>query len=208
MGPRKIHSRLTEIIHNTQGVLLDFDGPICSVFAGVSAPSVAARLRNFALDQGVSLPLDLIEENDPLHVLRRIHDLAPHLTEQVESTLRAAEIEAAASASPTPHAQQALIACRQTTRRVAIVTNNSADAVQLYLTMHHLAENVEKVIGRARCYVLCIHRAGLPRGGLFADHVPIVRPCDLLPTLRLIPKALDYGQITQVAARIRASFLV
>jgi beta-phosphoglucomutase-like phosphatase (HAD superfamily) len=149
MGPRKIHSRLTEIIHNTQGVLLDFDGPICSVFASVSAPSVAARLRTFALGQGMSLPLDVIEENDPLHVLRRINDLAPHLTEQVESALRAAEIEAAASASPTSHAREVLIACRQTTRRVAIVTNNSADAVRLYLTMHDLAGYVERIIGRA-----------------------------------------------------------
>jgi HAD superfamily hydrolase (TIGR01509 family) len=149
MDARKIHSQLTEIIHNTQGVLLDFDGPVCSVFAGVSASSVAARLRTFALDQGVSLPLDVIEEDDPLHVLRRVNDLAPHLTGRIESTLRAAEIEAAASASPTPHARQALIACRQSTRRVAIVTNNSEDAVRRYLTTHDLAENVEKIIGRA-----------------------------------------------------------
>ncbi|MGH8932025.1 MAG: nuclease-related domain-containing protein [Egibacteraceae bacterium] len=56
--------------------------------------------------------------------------------------------------------------------------------------------------------ILCIHRAGLARGGLFADHVPIVGQRDLVPTVCRIPRVLDHAQIAQVAARVRAGFVV
>lgn len=35
---------LQDVLRPVKHVLLDFDGPVCSVFAGLPAPEVAARL--------------------------------------------------------------------------------------------------------------------------------------------------------------------
>jgi len=37
-------------------LLIDFDGPVCSLFAGTPAASIAARLRTVITREGVALP--------------------------------------------------------------------------------------------------------------------------------------------------------
>ncbi|MBD0324414.1 MAG: hypothetical protein ICV72_13665 [Aldersonia sp.] len=43
-------------------VLLDFDGPICSVFAGHPAPAVAERIRDYLRREG--WPVNKLPESD------------------------------------------------------------------------------------------------------------------------------------------------
>jgi len=130
-------------------VLLDFDGPICSIFAGRSAQSIAAELRGLLLAEGLSLPAQVAGEENPLEVLRFASSLGPALTARVDSALRAAELVAARSARPTPSAREAILACRQTGRIVAVVSNNSAAAIESYLATHNLATDIDLVVGRA-----------------------------------------------------------
>ena len=61
---------LHRVIERTRDLLLDFDGPICSVFAGLPAPSVAARLRELLGSNGKPLPEAMAREDDPIEVLR------------------------------------------------------------------------------------------------------------------------------------------
>ena len=47
---------LRQIISGTRHLLLDFDGPVCSIFAGTPAPDVARRLREALQVMGYRLP--------------------------------------------------------------------------------------------------------------------------------------------------------
>jgi hypothetical protein len=61
---------LRQIIGGTRHLLLDFDGPICSVYAGTPAPGVAKQLGNALTVAGFTLPADIEDEDDPLEVFR------------------------------------------------------------------------------------------------------------------------------------------
>jgi HAD superfamily hydrolase (TIGR01509 family) len=51
-------------------------------------------------------------------------------------------------ARPTPDAREVILACHQTGRRVAVISNNSQAAVETYLRAHYLAEHVDVIVGR------------------------------------------------------------
>jgi HAD superfamily hydrolase (TIGR01509 family) len=139
---------LRSIIGRTRHLLLDFDGPICAIFAGLPAPAVAARLRELLGANGTPVPESVAGEDDPIEVLRFTSGLDLDTAARVEATLRDAERAATATATPTPHAREVILACHQTNRRVAVISNNSQAAVETYLQAQHLAEHVDMVVGR------------------------------------------------------------
>ncbi|MET7460411.1 HAD family hydrolase [Nonomuraea sp. NPDC005501] len=139
---------LVEIFRQTRAVLLDFDGPVCKVFAGLPAPEVAARLKRLLQDEGAELPRDVVELDDPLKVLRRTADFAPELVDKVEAALMANEIEAADSAEITPGVRELLAACADAGRPVVIVSNNSKPAIDRFLGRVELNGSVIGVVGR------------------------------------------------------------
>jgi HAD superfamily hydrolase (TIGR01662 family) len=139
---------LARLVIRADHLLLDFDGPVCHIFASVPASRVAARLRELIASHVPALPADLANEHDPLQILRHTATLAPSLAATVESTLRAAEEEAAALATPTRHADDVIRAANATGRSVAIVSNNSEAAVRAYLTARGLARHVDVIAAR------------------------------------------------------------
>jgi HAD superfamily hydrolase (TIGR01509 family) len=141
---------LGRVIEQTRWLLLDFDGPICSIFAGLPAASVAEQLRKLIADEGAQPSMSGIDGNDPIQVLRSTASLQPALSAQVESALRAAEIAATRTARPTPHAREAILACHATGRALAVVSNNSQAAVEAYLRIHQLDRHVDLVVGRTQ----------------------------------------------------------
>jgi phosphoglycolate phosphatase len=85
-----------------------------------------------------------------LYVIHRTADLAPQLWATADTALRAAEVQAVTTATPAPGAAEFLAACQATARPVAIVSNNSAEAITTYLHRHDLASLVAHVQGRDR----------------------------------------------------------
>ncbi|WP_346537632.1 Imm21 family immunity protein [Micromonospora sp. DPT] len=142
------HDRLAEISERAEAVLLDFDGPICSVFAGKSAPSIAADLRQLIVSEGVDLPDQLRDQDDPLELFRATTAFAPQLADTVSAALEAAEVEAAATAETTIGAFDVVCACLATGRALAIVSNNSTAAISTYLARRARARYFAFVIGR------------------------------------------------------------
>lgn len=148
---------LDRLLAEVGAVLLDFDGPVCSVFTGYPAPQVAAKLINMLHRRGIELPPDLVSEPDPLEVLRRIGAAVDHgITRAVEDALCAAERQAVESAEPTPYGREVIVAARQAGMSVAVVSNNSAGAVNAYLTAHRLAGYISPVVGRAYADPACM----------------------------------------------------
>jgi HAD superfamily hydrolase (TIGR01509 family) len=131
-------------------VLLDFDGPVCRLFAGYPAPRIAAELVDVLRRRGTRPPPDLVGEQDPLAVLRRTAATGDEdATRAVEDALCAAERRAVETAEPTPYAREVIVAARRAGLAVAVVSNNSAGAVDAYLAAHRLAGHVSSVVGRA-----------------------------------------------------------
>lgn len=140
--------KLVKVLGRARAVLFDFDGPICSVFAGEPAPGVARDLRDRLAEWDVAVQLNGELAEDPLEVLRAAVRFGDKVTRTADDLLTGAEISAARSAEPTPGGVESLRACRAAGLRVAVVSNNSAAAVNEYLEMHHLVDLVEVVIGR------------------------------------------------------------
>jgi beta-phosphoglucomutase-like phosphatase (HAD superfamily) len=131
-------------------LLLDFDGPICSIFAGYPAPQVAAELIAKLREVGAEPPAEVAAYDDPLAVLQWTGEVCPpEVTVAIEDVLCAAELRAVVSAAPTPYGRDVIVSARQAGLPVAVVSNNSTAAVATYLTAQGVAEHVSPVVGRA-----------------------------------------------------------
>ncbi|MFD8785978.1 HAD family hydrolase [Kitasatospora sp. NPDC059599] len=141
--------QLADVLRPVKHVLLDFDGPVCSVFAGLPAAEVARRLREGLLATGEQAPAGAEEESDPLALLRLVSDARPDLTESADAALAALETEAVRVARPTPGGESVLQVCARSGRLVSVVSNNAGTAIEAYLTQYGLSDYVAGVFGRA-----------------------------------------------------------
>lgn len=140
--------KLAALLANAKYILLDFDGPVCKVFAGLSAATIADELRQLVTGRGFELPAELHDTGDPLAILRWAADEDDDLAHLVDRALTDAEVRAVATAEPTPGSREFLEACNATGRPVAIVSNNSAEAIRAYLDRTRLGRLVAHVEGR------------------------------------------------------------
>lgn len=140
---------LRELAASTKFVLLDFDGPVCDLFAHLPADVIAATVLD-ELEGFLGGPVDeeLSDIDDPLDLLDGVSEIYPELTGQVDASVRDAEADAAGLAPVTDGAVEFLQVCAASGRPVAIVSNNGAEAVRVLLEQHGLSALVAHVEGR------------------------------------------------------------
>ncbi|MFD4654696.1 HAD family hydrolase [Kitasatospora sp. NPDC058444] len=141
--------QLADVLRPVKHVLLDFDGPVSSVFASLPAPEVARRLREGLLATGAQAPVEAEEESDPLALLRLISDARPDLTATADAALDELETEAVRVGRPTLGAESVLRASARSGRLVSVVSNNAGAAIEAYLTECGLSAFVAGIFGRA-----------------------------------------------------------
>lgn len=141
-------SALRQLVHRTRDLLLDFDGPVCSIFAGMPAGTVARQLRSRLVAEGVAVPAEVHSVSDPLEVFRAIAAGGPDVGGRAQRELTELELAAATTAQPADGAAELITTARESGRNVTIVSNNSGQAVTAYLNAHGLARHVSRVIGR------------------------------------------------------------
>lgn len=128
---------LTELIRSARVVLWDFDGPICRLFAGHSAESVADGLVEWLASRGLRGLVTETERDslDPHLVLRAVDRRHPgsDLVTEVEERLTKEELRATATAMPTAYADILIQTWRARGVRMAVTTNNSPRVVRAYL---------------------------------------------------------------------------
>ena len=124
-SPTPPGSDLDTIVSRTRHLLLDFDGPICSIYAGLPAATVADRLRKLFGDHA-PLPDDIARTADPLEVFAYAATISEDLAARVETEMTDQELAAVATAAPTPYVHEVVTACQNSGRSVAVVSNNSA----------------------------------------------------------------------------------
>jgi HAD superfamily hydrolase (TIGR01509 family) len=140
-----MHPDLEPLLSGASALLLDFDGPICSLYAGTSDRVAADRVRAVLTE----VPEHIARTSDPLEVLTyaaQTEDEA--LIRRADEALVLFEIEAVETASPAPAAGDAIAAAVQAGKRVAIVSNNCEAAIFLYLLEHGLIGDITTIAGR------------------------------------------------------------
>jgi HAD superfamily hydrolase (TIGR01509 family) len=139
---------LADVMHRSRYLLFDFDGPICAIFAGLPAPTIAAHLRELVINRGVELPAGAAASGDPFDVLRFAATITAELAHEVSDELRAMELRAIEVAEATPRTREVIEAAHQAGRVLAAVSNNSREAVTRYLTTSGLAPMFATIVGR------------------------------------------------------------
>ncbi len=140
---------LRDLLSQVRTLLLDFDGPVCSIFAGYPAATIADELRRLITSQGIQVPQAVRTEDDPLQVLRGSDELGGEaLAGLIGDALRDREVIATETAEPTQGFAGVLSAAEETGRRLAIVSNNSAAAVEKYLTRGGFVTEFEHISAR------------------------------------------------------------
>ncbi|MFC9603631.1 HAD family hydrolase [Streptomyces niveus] len=123
-------------------VLFDFDGPVCRLFSGRPAGDIADRLVERILRDipAEELGSDLLSTPDPFRVLRLFANGRPGhpLTRVLHAMFTEEEVRAARSAKPTLGAGPLIRTLAGLGRRLAVTTNNSADAARPYLARRNL----------------------------------------------------------------------
>lgn len=141
--------KAADVLARAYALFLDFDGPICAVFAGVPASTVANQLRNVLGDGGyVDFPEAVRTSADPFDVLRHAATLGEDEARLVESAFAAHEIEAISTAAPTEGAHTLIRSWHATGRPTAIVSNNSTLAINAYLDLYDLRAAIDVVSAR------------------------------------------------------------
>jgi beta-phosphoglucomutase-like phosphatase (HAD superfamily) len=145
MNPRY---SVVQVLSETGPILLDFDGPVCGVFATLADFTVADELRRVIDAHGFEISGKIRAVKDPLEVLRFTATIGtPSLVERVENELCRAEFTAVDGAKPTPYAREVIVAAYEAGRPIAIVSNNSQAAIERYLVAHRLARYVATIVG-------------------------------------------------------------
>lgn len=139
---------LDSILGRTRFLLLDFDGPVCDIFAGLPATTIAERLRKLITGQGIVLPDDIARTPDPIEIFIYSATVSTELAARVEAEMGDQELAAVATAKPTPYVHDVVTSCQDSRRLVAVVSNNSDRAVRSYLAAHGLNDRIELVAAR------------------------------------------------------------
>jgi phosphoglycolate phosphatase len=136
---------LGAIIARTRYLLLDFDGPICSIYAGLPAPTVAEKLRKLFPGE---LPDKIASTPDPIEVFCYAATVSDDMAARVEAEMADLEVEAVPVAEPTPYVHEVLASARESGRVIGVVSNNSPRAVTAYLDRHGLSDGIRLVVAR------------------------------------------------------------
>ncbi|GAA0445235.1 hydrolase [Acrocarpospora corrugata] len=130
-------------------MLLDFDGPVCDVYAGLPASEVAAQLRTLLVARGADLPEHMLAQDDPLEVLHYSATLGEDLNRATHDVLTELEVNATATAQITPGVEDVVRYAADVGKPVAIVSNNSVAAVRAFLGAHGLLPMIRFIAARA-----------------------------------------------------------
>jgi phosphoglycolate phosphatase len=136
---------LGAVIARTRYLLLDFDGPICSIYAGLTDATVATQLRKLIPGE---LPETIATTPDPIEVFTYSATVSDELAARVEAEMADLEVAAVPTADPTPYVHQVIASARESGRVIGVVSNNGPRAVNAYLDRHGLSDGIRLVTAR------------------------------------------------------------
>lgn len=141
-------SSAAELVAQARVVLLDFDGPVCSVFAGYPAErAVSATLR--ALEAaGFEVRPEWLNREDPHRLLVDVMAQTPEAAGVVEDALTLAEVHAVDSATITVGVTDLIDQVTGAGCRWAVVSNNSHASIARFCDREDFARTPSLIVGR------------------------------------------------------------
>lgn len=136
---------MTASLMSRRYLLLDFDGPICAVFSGITDRSAATDL---AAHLELPLPTDVAASKDPFDVLHYSAQVSSEAAAAANDEFTRIECRAVELARPTDAAHDLIREATESGRTVAIVSNNSVAAIDAYLQAHKLSNYVQGIYAR------------------------------------------------------------
>ncbi len=137
-----------ELVAQARAILLDFDGPVTPLMPAPANRHAADDARAAVPAAADPMPPEIATTTDHLAVLRWAGTQDDAVLEAVEKACIEAEVDAARVSEPTAGALDFLHACAELGKPVVIVSNNSADAVHVYLNRYQANRLVRGVVGR------------------------------------------------------------
>ncbi|WP_326945742.1 HAD-IA family hydrolase [Amycolatopsis sp. NBC_01307] len=138
-----------EIVRAARHILLDFDGPVCAVFSGISDRQAADALRAELTSAGVAYPESVARTRDPFEVLEFAVRVDQQVGTLVEQSFRVSESSAVRVALATDGTPDLLRRAAENDQLVTIVSNNSSTAVRQYLELAGLTSFVRGIAARS-----------------------------------------------------------
>ncbi|MEU0540980.1 HAD family hydrolase [Nocardia sp. NPDC005978] len=126
-------NELLDLLWQRSVLLLDFDGSVCSVFSGLSGREAADTL---VKEINLPVPEGIARTRDPFDVLHYAASLGRATGERIERRFAEIEVEAVQSAQATPYFGNFMRLVDQTHYETCVVTNNSSEAVSVYIAAH------------------------------------------------------------------------
>jgi len=140
---------IRRILGSAEALLLDFDGPICAVFTGIPACRVASKLRTVLTAGGdIRLPSEIILTEDPFDVLSYAASVGKDQAGRVEAALEKFELESVTRAELIDGSLALMANCSALGLAIAIVSNNSASAVERFVNAKNIDRYVDVVSAR------------------------------------------------------------
>jgi len=84
---RASFAALDDILSQARHLLIDFDGPICSLFAGTPTAPIADRLRRLLTAEGARLPQAIEDTGNWFEILTFAASVSADLAARIESEL-------------------------------------------------------------------------------------------------------------------------
>jgi len=138
-----------DLLASTRVLLLDFDGPVTLLMPDGVDRAIADDMRAELRRATGTVPAEIADAKDPLAVLRVTAATEPgDILALVEGVCRQGEVRAAERSQPTDGAHDAMRACHDAGRPPIIVSNNAADAIEVYLERHGIRDLVQSISAR------------------------------------------------------------
>ncbi|MET9476095.1 HAD-IA family hydrolase [Streptomyces sp. NPDC002922] len=143
-GRSVVGTELQRQLRDVECVIFDFDGPVCDLFAKHPASKIAETLMGLVKKcEGLALMSELKYTDDPMEILRALALAGPaaaSFAPLIENQQTVEEQKAADGAEPTPGSVDLIRELSDSGRRLAVASNNSAQAVERYLAKRDLLQ--------------------------------------------------------------------
>ena len=147
-NPPAPYAALDGVLSQARHLLLDFDGPVCTLYTRKPEPPAADQLRSILTASGAEIPAEIAGTADPLAVLAYAATLGTQLARQAEAQLTRQELAAATTARPAGYSHDLISSARESRRTVTVISTHSAHAIRAYLDLASVTDLVALVIGR------------------------------------------------------------
>ena len=137
-----------DLVARAQVVLLDFDGPICSVFAGYPAVRAVSAILRALEAAGFDVRPQWLNLEDPHRLLVEVASEIPQAVGIVEGALTRSEVHAVDSAQITTGVTDLIDQVTGRGQRWAVVSNNSAESIKRFCTREDFSRTPSLIVGR------------------------------------------------------------